>query len=82
MVVGLTGSARESSLWQVSAMGGAARKMIDEGHSPAVSPDGTSVVFIAGKKLREQIWLVGTDETQPRRLVGEEGDLFGGHMVA
>ena len=77
MVVGLTGSARESSLWQVSAMGGAARKLIDEGRSPAVSPDGATVAFIAGKKLREQIWLVGVDGTQPRKLVGEEGDLFG-----
>jgi Tol biopolymer transport system component/DNA-binding winged helix-turn-helix (wHTH) protein len=77
MVVGLTGSARESSLWGISALGGSARKLIDNAHSPSVSPDGTTVAFIAGKKLREEIWLVGADGTQPRKLVGEEGDLFG-----
>jgi len=77
MVVALTLTGRESSLWEVSALGGSARKLIDDGHSPAVSPDGTSVAFIAGKKLREQIWLVDADGTQPRKLAGDEGDLFG-----
>jgi Tol biopolymer transport system component/DNA-binding winged helix-turn-helix (wHTH) protein len=77
MVVALTLTGRESSLWEVSALGGSARKLIDDGHSPAVSPDGAAVAFIAGKKLREQIWLVDADGTQPRKLAGHEGDLFG-----
>jgi Tol biopolymer transport system component/DNA-binding winged helix-turn-helix (wHTH) protein len=77
MIVGLTVSGRASSLWVVSALGGSARKLIDAGHSPAISPDGNIVAFIAGKKLREQIWLAGTDGTQPRKLIGDEGDLFG-----
>jgi len=77
IIVALTVSGRTSSLWIVSALGGSARKLIDAGYSPAISPDGNTVAFIAGKKLREQIWLVGTDGTQPRKLVGDEGDLFG-----
>jgi Tol biopolymer transport system component/DNA-binding winged helix-turn-helix (wHTH) protein len=77
MVVAFTGTGHETSLWEASALGGNARKFIDDGHSPAVSPDGATVAFIAGKKLREQIWLVAADGTQPRKLVGEEGDLFG-----
>jgi Tol biopolymer transport system component/DNA-binding winged helix-turn-helix (wHTH) protein len=77
IIVALTVSGRASSLWIVSALGGSPRKLIDAGHSPAISPDGNTVAFIAGKKLREQIWLVGTDGTQPRKLIGDEGDLFG-----
>jgi DNA-binding winged helix-turn-helix (wHTH) protein/Tol biopolymer transport system component len=77
MVVALAEPGRESSLWEISAMGGSARKFIDEGHSPAVSPDGREVAFIAGKKLREQVWLVDADGAQPRQLVGENGGLFG-----
>ena len=58
-------------------MGGSARKLIDDGRSPVVSPDGATVAFIGGKKMREQIWLVDADGTQPRKLAGDEGDLFG-----
>jgi DNA-binding winged helix-turn-helix (wHTH) protein/Tol biopolymer transport system component len=78
MVVALAGPGRESGLWEISALGGSARKLIDDGRSPAVSPDGREIAFIAGKKLREQLWLVGADGALPRMLVGHEGDLFGG----
>jgi Tol biopolymer transport system component/DNA-binding winged helix-turn-helix (wHTH) protein len=77
MVVALAGSGQEQGLWEISAMGGSARKLIDDGRSPAVSPDGKEIAFIAGKKLRERLWLVGSDGAQPRMLVGQEGDLFG-----
>jgi hypothetical protein len=77
MVVTLTSQGSQSSLWEISALGGSARKLIDEGRSPAVSPDGKEVAFIAGKKLREQVWLVDVDGAEPRKLVGDEGDLFG-----
>jgi Tol biopolymer transport system component/DNA-binding winged helix-turn-helix (wHTH) protein len=77
LVVALTSQGSPSSLWEISALGGSARKLIDQGRSPAVSPDGKEVAFIAGKKLREQVWLVGVDGAEPRKLVGDEGDLFG-----
>ncbi len=77
MVVALAGSGRQSNLWELSALGGSARKLIDDGRAPAVSPDGKAIAFIAGKKLREQLWLVGSDGAQPHRLLGHEGDLFG-----
>jgi Tol biopolymer transport system component/DNA-binding winged helix-turn-helix (wHTH) protein len=77
MVVALIAPGRQSSLWELSAMGGNARKLIDEGRSPAVSPDGREIAFIAGQKLRERIWLVGSDGSQPHVLLGHEGDLFG-----
>ena len=77
MIVGMRGSGRESSLWEISVLGGSARKLIDEGRSPSVSPDGKEIAFIAGDSGGERVRLAGIDGTQSRTLVGERGDLFG-----
>jgi Tol biopolymer transport system component/DNA-binding winged helix-turn-helix (wHTH) protein len=77
IVAALSGQGQPSSLWAISVLGGNARKFYDSGASPAVSPDGKEVAFITGRKLREQVWVVGTDGTGPRKLVGEKGDFFG-----
>ena len=77
MVAALTGPGQPSSLWAISVFGGSARKFYDNGTSPAVSPDGKEIAFITGKKLREQIWMIGADGRNPRKLIGEKGDLFG-----
>ena len=77
MVLSLCGVERESSLWMISVLGGSARKIVDSGSMPAVSPDGKQVAYIAGKLLRQRIWLAGIDGEQPRELAGEDGDLFG-----
>jgi DNA-binding winged helix-turn-helix (wHTH) protein/Tol biopolymer transport system component len=77
MVLGLCGIDRESSLWTVSVLGGSARKIVDSGANPSVSPDGKQVAYIAGRILRQRIWLASIDGEQPRELAGEDGDLFG-----
>jgi DNA-binding winged helix-turn-helix (wHTH) protein/Tol biopolymer transport system component len=77
LVVALNSSGSQSSLWEISALGGSARKLIDDGRSPAVSPDGREIAFLAGKRLREELWVVGADGSQPHKLVGHEGDMFG-----
>lgn len=78
MVLGLCGGVnRDSSLWEISALGGSARKLMDEGQSPAVSPDGKNIAFIAGKPLHQRIWISDPDGSQLRELSGEDGDLFG-----
>jgi len=78
MVVALSStSARGSSLWEISAIGGGARKLVDDGHSPSISPNGKQIAYIAGPPLRQRIWLVGMSGDQPRELLGEDGDLFG-----
>ncbi len=78
MIVALTRDHRDSSLWQISTLGGEPRKLVDDGRFPAVSPNGEQLAFIAGKALRERIWVAAIDGTQPRQLVGGDGDLFGG----
>lgn len=77
LVVTLSTPDLASSLWEVSALGGNARRLIDGGMSPAVSPDGKEIVFIAGQKIRQQVWRMDADGAQPRKLVGEPGDVFG-----
>jgi Tol biopolymer transport system component len=51
---------------------------VDDGRFPAVSPNGQQLAFIAGKALREHIWLAAIDGTQARQLVAEDGGMFGG----
>ena len=75
-IVALRGVGQSSSLWELSAMGGAPRKLLDDGQSPAVSPDGKEIAYVTGPKLRQEIWLVAADGTQPRKVAGEEGDFF------
>jgi DNA-binding winged helix-turn-helix (wHTH) protein/Tol biopolymer transport system component len=77
MVLGLCAINRESSLWEVSALGGSARKLVDDGAYPAVSPDGKQMAFIVGKPMRQRIWLAAIDGEQPREVAGTDGDLFG-----
>ena len=77
LIVGLTGDHRDSSLWELSVMGGDARKLVDQGCCAAVSPHGSEVAYISGKALRERIWLASLDGMQARELVGQDNDLFG-----
>jgi DNA-binding winged helix-turn-helix (wHTH) protein/Tol biopolymer transport system component len=68
---------RGSSLWEISALGGGARKLVDDGRDPSISPNGKQVAYIAGPPLRQRIWTVGLSGDPPRELLGEDGDLFG-----
>jgi Tol biopolymer transport system component len=77
MVAASTGVGPQSGLWEISTLGGSPRKLIDDGRTPAVSPDGKEVAFLTGRTLREELWVVDANGEQPRKLLGQEGDLFG-----
>ena len=77
MIVALSGADRKSSLWEMSALGGNARKVVDEGSQPSISPDGKQIAFVAGSPLRQRIWIAGIFGDPPHQLLGEDGDLFG-----
>ena len=77
LIAALTGTNRESSLWEISVMGGNARRLLDDARWPAISPDGKQVAFVTGRKMQEQIWLMAPDGTERRKLAGEPGDFFG-----
>jgi len=76
MAVALHGDGKGSALWEISALGGGARLLINEGRSPSVSPDGRQVAFITGVKMHNQILLMAADGEGAHKLVGEDGDLF------
>jgi len=59
----------EQDVWIVSVEGGSPRKLA-EGHSPAVSPKGDSVVYI----FKDQVWRVELAEgAKPEQLIHDKG---------
>jgi len=60
----------QQQVWVVGAQGGEPR-LISEGHTPAVSPDGKSVAYV----LKGQIWLARLDDekAKPEQLLQTRG---------
>jgi Tol biopolymer transport system component/DNA-binding winged helix-turn-helix (wHTH) protein len=58
-----------SSLWQVSIVGGAPRKLIDDGRFASVSHDGSQIAFVRGTNLDEELWVMGGNGEKPKRLL-------------
>jgi Tol biopolymer transport system component/DNA-binding winged helix-turn-helix (wHTH) protein len=77
VIVALAAANRRPSLWDISVLGGRARKLIDDGSQPSISPNGKQIAFVAGQALHQRIWLAGLNGEPPRELLGEDGDLFG-----
>ena len=77
LVAALNGRDGQTGLWEISTLGGNARRLSDEGRMPEVSPDGREIAFIMGRKMNESVWTMRADGTQPRKLAGEAGDFFG-----
>jgi len=74
-----TWSSSSSSVWTVSLLAGAPRRLRDHAVSWSVSPDGSSVSFStnAGKLGEKELWLMGADGDQAQKLfeVGEANSL-------
>jgi eukaryotic-like serine/threonine-protein kinase len=74
-------SSQGASIWTVSVLGGAPRKLHDNAIAYSVSPDGSLVSFGTnkGKSGEREIWLMGSDGQQARKLyeAGEDGAAFG-----
>jgi len=67
------------SAWVVPVTGGSPRKLRDDADPWSVSPDGRLIAFGtgAGSFRSREIWLMGPQGEQPRRVVvGSEGDGF------
>lgn len=77
LIVTLTPLRGDPSLWELSALGGEPRKLLDDGFGPAVSPDGKSIAFIGGKDMRQRIWVAGIGGEQAHVVAGADGDAFG-----
>jgi Tol biopolymer transport system component len=64
------GPTAPASLWEVSTMGGAPRKLVEDGQFPAVSPDGSQIAFVKGPKHSEEMWMMDGNGARPRQLMG------------
>ena len=59
-------------LWALSILGGAPRKLSEEGWAPTVSPDGSQIVFLKSPAFGDtglEIWLMRTNGGEEKRLV-------------
>ena len=65
------------SLWKISVLGGEPRKLVNEGSSARVSPDGSKIAFLAGVWDSEQIWLSDADGGNVRKILDGGRDVFG-----
>jgi Tol biopolymer transport system component/DNA-binding winged helix-turn-helix (wHTH) protein len=70
LVGGVPGEGENSSLWNISILGGTPRKLTDGTEAGTVSPDGTKIAFLKGdeKFNSSQLWLTNADGTQERKL--------------
>jgi len=57
------------SAWVVSVLGGAPRQLRDTCEVGPPSPDGSRIVYLSGALPRTEIWLMGSQGENPRRLV-------------
>ena len=82
----VAGPREPTSIWEISLLGGSPRKLIEKGSWPAVSPDGSQVVFGAETQSKQlfymrsenrEIWLMRADGGGARKLVGGGQDFFG-----
>jgi Tol biopolymer transport system component len=61
---------RRPSIWAVSLLGGAPRKLRDDASAWSISPDGSLVAFTTrtGRAGNREIWLMRSDGEQARKL--------------
>ena len=70
LVGGIAGEGENSSLWNISILGGTPKKLTEGSEAGVVSPDGTKIAFLKGNEKfnSSQLWLMNADSTQEREL--------------
>jgi Tol biopolymer transport system component len=74
-------SSQTASIWMVSVLGGAPRKLRDNAAASGISPDGSTIAFSTNKGSfgDREIWLMGVDGENARKLYesDDNGAVFG-----
>jgi DNA-binding winged helix-turn-helix (wHTH) protein len=75
------GSSETTSIWMVSVLGGAPRKLRGKAAASGISPDGSTITFSTKKGSfgDREIWLMGVDGENARKLYesDDNGAIFG-----
>ena len=78
ILVSAVPSAKErTSLWKLSLLGGAPQKLMDDGESGRVSPDGKRIAFLRGEYPQREIWSINADGSEARKEVESNGYVYG-----
>lgn len=65
---GLVALTQADGIYVVRPDGSEARRVVDDGRSPALSPDGRKLAFIKGFSTSSEVYTVNTDGTDLRKL--------------
>jgi serine/threonine protein kinase/dipeptidyl aminopeptidase/acylaminoacyl peptidase len=67
---------QHSSIWTVSLLGGAPRKLREDANAESVSPDGSLIAFTTNWRKRGpgELWLMGPNGEQARKLYDNGSD--------
>jgi len=83
LVTWVAGPQEPESIWEISVIGGTPRKLVAQGVWPAVSPDGSSIAYLASATqfkemaLNKEIWVARSDGEQAHKVMGGGDDVFG-----
>jgi len=72
LVTWVAGPQETTSIWSISVLGGTPRKLVDNGFAPAISPDGSQVVFLAGKMESTLAFLMKADGTGVHTIIPDD----------
>lgn len=67
-------SVQAPGLWIASVMGGAPRRILEEGSLGVVSPDGARIAFSRQNGLAQEIWVSRSNGEDPQRLISSIED--------
>jgi eukaryotic-like serine/threonine-protein kinase len=63
------------AIWSISIVGGAPRKLREDGFEASVSSDGSQIAFVNPE--RTHVWIMGPNGEEPRRVISaSQGDTF------
>jgi serine/threonine protein kinase/Tol biopolymer transport system component len=73
LAAGHSASDEVMSLYSVAVLGGMPRKIREDAWRGAVSPDGRQIAFVPATFPVNEVWLMGANGEQPRRIVSGMG---------
>jgi eukaryotic-like serine/threonine-protein kinase len=75
LAIGKGGQSSGASLWSISILGGAPRKLRDDVAAAAASPDGSRIAFVTAlaetsfATMGKEIWLMGANGEEARKII-------------
>jgi len=83
LVTWVAGPREPASLWTISIIGGAPRKIAEQGRWASVSPDGSQIVYAEQSETAwllpegsQALWVMQSDGEKPHKVVESDGSHF------